>query len=57
MNDEWEIEHFGDLTHTGNRYTDLDSLSDLQEFKILTDPNDPDTDNDGMPMTGRRSME
>jgi len=45
---EWEIVHFGDLTHDGTGDTDEDGLTDIQEYKYDTDPNEPDTDGDQM---------
>jgi hypothetical protein len=47
--DTWETEHFGDLSHDGQGDTDGDRLSDLREYQRGTDPNNPDTDGDGMP--------
>ena len=47
--DTWEIEHFGSLSHDGTGDTDRDGLSDLREYQRGTNPNDPDTDGDGMP--------
>jgi len=48
MEDDWEIENFGDLSHDGKADTDSDELNDLQEYQEDTDPNDPDSDDDGM---------
>jgi hypothetical protein len=49
MLDTWEAEHFGNYSHNGTGDTDEDGLSDLREYQRGTDPNDPDTDGDGMP--------
>jgi len=47
MADVWEIEFFGDLTHTGTGDGDDDGLDDLEEYHTGTAPDDDDTDNDG----------
>ncbi len=47
MNDDWEIAHFGDLSHDGTQDTDNDELTDLLEYQEKTDPTDPDSDGDG----------
>lgn len=51
MPDEWEIVHFGDLSHDGGLDTDGDGMTDLEEFRAGTDPIAPngDTDGDGLP--------
>jgi hypothetical protein len=49
MDDDWELAHFGDLSHNAGTDSDGDGLTDLQEFRAGTDPNDADTDNDGCP--------
>ncbi|MFH1378536.1 MAG: right-handed parallel beta-helix repeat-containing protein [Planctomycetota bacterium] len=49
MDDVWEIGHFGDLSHDGTLDSDDDGLTDLEEFTHNTDPNNSDTDDDGMP--------
>ena len=49
MDDGWEIQHFGDTTSSdGSGHHDTDSLTDLEEFQNSTDPNNEDTDNDGL---------
>ncbi|MCK4389013.1 MAG: PKD domain-containing protein [Desulfobacterales bacterium] len=48
MDDTWEVENFGDLSHDGTADTDSDGLTDLNEFQNGTGPNDPDTDGDGI---------
>lgn len=51
MPDEWEIVHFGDLSHDGGFDTDGDGMTDLEEYRAGTDPIAPngDTDGDGLP--------
>jgi hypothetical protein len=48
MPDAWEQLHFGDLTRDGTADEDNDGLIDLQEFENGTDPNNEDTDSDGL---------
>ncbi|NOZ42958.1 MAG: hypothetical protein GXP02_07335, partial [Alphaproteobacteria bacterium] len=47
MDDAWENDTFGDLSHGASNDGDLDNLSDLDEYNLGTDPNNPDTDSDG----------
>ena len=49
--DEWEVVHFGDLSHDGSSDTDCDGMTDLEEYRAVTDPVAPngDTDGDGLP--------
>ncbi|WOO39344.1 hypothetical protein [Rubellicoccus peritrichatus] len=54
MPDDWEITHDMDpLDATGENGADYDrdsdNLSNLQEYNNTTDPNDADTDDDGLP--------
>jgi len=49
MDDIWEIDHFGDLSHDGYADGDSDLLTDLQEYNNSTNPNNADSDSDGMP--------
>ena len=49
MDDNWEMNHFGNLSHDGTGDSDDDGLTDLQEHENGTDPNDGDSDADGMP--------
>ncbi|MDP2895738.1 MAG: right-handed parallel beta-helix repeat-containing protein [bacterium] len=49
MRDDWEIEHFGNLDQDGFGDADDEGLSDLEEYRYLTDPHKPDTDGDGVP--------
>jgi hypothetical protein len=48
MPDAWEQLHFGDLTRDGTADEDDDGLIDLQEFVNSTDPNNEDSDSDGL---------
>ncbi|MFT5041018.1 MAG: hypothetical protein ACI8TX_001989 [Hyphomicrobiaceae bacterium] len=51
MADDWEIEHFGDLSRVGTEDEDEpapDGLTNKQEHDIGTDPNDNDSDDDGL---------
>lgn len=46
--DVWEISHFNDLAQDGSGDPDEDCLFNSDEEDALTDPNDPDTDDDGI---------
>lgn len=46
--DPWEIDAFGNLAQTAAGDPDLDGLPNSGEFSNNTDPNDSDTDNDGL---------
>ena len=48
IDDNWEMDHFGNLLKDGTLDTDCDGLSDLEEFQNDADPNDRDSDNDGL---------
>ncbi len=48
LRDDWEIEHFGDLSATPDGDPDGDGLTNAGEFLRQTDPNNPDTDADGL---------
>jgi hypothetical protein len=49
LDDDWEMTHFGDLTaQDGTGDPDLDTLLNLDEFNGGTDPNEKDTDDDGL---------
>ncbi len=48
ISDSWEIDHFGDLSHDGTGNADSDGLTDLEEYSCGTDPNDADSDDDGL---------
>lgn len=47
--DWWEWQYFGGLNQGPSDDTDVDGLTNLQEFYLGTDPAKPDTDNDGIP--------
>ncbi len=49
--DEWEMAHFGDLSHDGRADSDNDGMDDLAEYRAGTDPLAPngDSDDDGLP--------
>ena len=51
MPDEWEMAHFGTLSHDGTGDSDGDGMTDAEEFAAGTDPLAPngDTDGDGLP--------
>ncbi len=46
--DDWELLHFGDLDETEFGDLEPDGLTNLQEFNRGTDPNNPDSDGDGL---------
>jgi hypothetical protein len=46
--DPWEIEQFGNLEQTASSDLDEDGLTTLEEFTATTDPNNPDSDGDGL---------
>ncbi|UCG16286.1 MAG: hypothetical protein JSV19_13430 [Phycisphaerales bacterium] len=48
LRDDWEMEHFGDLSHDGTQDEEPDGLTNLEEFENGTDPLDPDSDDDGL---------
>ena len=47
--DSWEQEHFGGLEMQGSDDPDEDGLTNREEFKIGTNPNNADTDGDDLP--------
>ena len=50
MPDWWEMEHFGGATNAAALAdADSDGLANLAEYQIGTDPNNPDTDGEGLP--------
>jgi len=46
--DDWEFNYFGDYDEVSSGDPDGDGLVNIDEFLIGTDPNNPDTDNDGL---------
>ncbi len=48
MRDDWEVEHFGALERDGSGDGDGDELADHWEYRYLSDPDNPDTDGDGL---------
>ncbi|MCP4745894.1 MAG: hypothetical protein GY874_07080 [Desulfobacteraceae bacterium] len=46
--DAWELDYFGALDHDMSQDSDGDGLSDLEEGKVLSNPEKSDTDSDGM---------
>lgn len=46
--DDWEIDHFGDLSQNPSNDTDGDGLTNIQEYNLETDPSNTDTDGDGL---------
>ena len=49
LNDDWERQRLGDLTHGASDDGDTDGLTNLQEYELGTNPAVADTDGDGMP--------
>lgn len=41
LDDNWEMAHFGNLSHTGTIDSDGDGMSDFAEYRAGTNPNDP----------------
>ena len=48
LSDAWEIENFGSLSQDASGDPDSDGASNIQEFLAGSDPNNPDTDGDGI---------
>jgi parallel beta-helix repeat protein len=46
--DEWEMAHFGNLDQGPGDDPDFDGLVNLDEYIRHSDPNDPDSDDDGL---------
>ena len=46
--DDWERWHFGTLAYSANDDPDGDGLSNAEEFQHNTDPNNADSDYDGL---------
>ena len=46
--DDWEQFHFSDLDEFGTGDSDGDGLNNLDEYLADSNPNNPDTDNDGL---------
>jgi hypothetical protein len=46
--DAWEMQQFGNLNQKGTDDPDKDGLTNAQEFTASTDPNNPDSDGDGL---------
>lgn len=46
--DNWEIEHFGDISKSPVQDSDVDGLSNREELEAGTDPSNPDSDGDGV---------
>jgi concanavalin A-like lectin/glucanase superfamily protein len=47
--DWWERKYFGNLTQGPNDDPDDDGLTNIREYELGTNPNNPDTDGDQMP--------
>jgi hypothetical protein len=45
--DQWEVNHLGSLAALPSSDTDGDGLSEIEEFRFGTDPNQTDSDGDG----------
>lgn len=48
LDDNWEVLHFGDLVFMATGDNDKDGCDNLCEYQNRLDPNDPDTDGDGV---------
>jgi hypothetical protein len=48
LRDDWEMDHFGTLDADGSGDADYDGLVDRDEYRHLSDPNNPDSDGDGL---------
>ncbi len=48
LRDDWELEHFGNLSHDGTQDEEPDGLTNLEEQEHDTDPLAWDTDGDGL---------
>ncbi|MFP6871905.1 MAG: LamG-like jellyroll fold domain-containing protein, partial [Verrucomicrobiales bacterium] len=48
LNDNWEIDSFGNLDQDGNGDADDDGVANAQEFALISKANNPDTDGDGL---------
>ena len=46
--DEWEMEYFGNLDQDANDDPDNDGATNIQEYGLGTEPNNDDTDGDGL---------
>ena len=55
LGDDWEIDHFGSLSHNPGDDADGDGLSNLEEYWLGTDPLNPDTSESGF--TDEEEME
>jgi alpha-tubulin suppressor-like RCC1 family protein/chitodextrinase len=51
LSDAWELEQFGNLSHTAAADDDADGLTNIQEFLRSTNPRAADSDGDGLPDT------
>jgi hypothetical protein len=49
LSDSWEMAKFGNLDQGPSGDADGDGLTNLEEFRLGTDPNKADTDGDGIP--------
>lgn len=49
LSDDWELQHFWNLSQTDTGDPDEDGATNLQECRAGSDPAVPDTDADGMP--------
>jgi alpha-tubulin suppressor-like RCC1 family protein len=49
LSDEWEKHYFGNPGHDPYMDSDRDGLTDVEEYQLGTDPNNPDTDGDHLP--------
>jgi len=48
LNDSWEMTYFGNMNYNGEDDNDSDLLNNAMEQNLMTNPNDSDSDDDGI---------